>query len=139
MSLLSSVQSLASYGRFFAVSCVLTAALRVAIVSFGATPPAPVASASASAAPATSAVMPAVASGSAAPAPRGKAVRVRFSITAGPERSDVYIDGSKLGQVPFVGDSSCRAGEPVSIEVVPKTGSKLKFERTCELGTIRVE
>lgn len=139
MSLLSSVQSFASYGRFFAVSCVLTAALRVAIVSFGATPPAPAGSASASAPPALSAVIPVIASGSAPPAPRGKAVRVRFSITAGPDRSDVYVDGSKLGQVPYLGDSSCRAGEPVSIEIVPKTGNKLKFERTCELGTIRVE
>lgn len=86
-----------------------------------------------------SAEIPRIASGTAAPAPRGKPVRVRLSISAGPDRSDVYVDGSKLGQVPYLGDTSCRAGESVSIEIVPKTGNKLKFERTCELGTIRVE
>jgi hypothetical protein len=133
------VQSLASYARFFAVSCVLTAALRVAIVAFGASPPPPAASASASAVPLLSAELPRIASATAAPAPRGKAIRVRMSITAGPDRSDVYVDGSKLGQVPYLGDTSCRAGESVSIEIVPKTGNKLKFERTCELGTLRVE
>ena len=139
MSALSSVQSLASYARFFAVSCVLTAALRMAIVAFGASPPAPTASASASAVPFLSAEFPRIGSASAAPAPRGKPVRVRMSITAGPDRADVYVDGAKLGQVPFLGDTSCRAGETISIEIVPKTGNKMKLERTCELGTIRVE
>jgi hypothetical protein len=132
------VRSVSSFVRMLAVSLMLTAALRVAIVSFGASGPPP----AASSAPAGSASAQPIDSGvprAASAAPLGKAIRVRVSVSVGPDRADVYVDGSRLGQVPFVGDTSCRVGEMIDVEVAPKTGKRLKFQKPCEAGTVRFE
>jgi len=138
MTWLERVRPISSFVRFFAVGMVLTAALRVAIVSFGASGPVPVVSS----APAGPQSAQPIGSGSArlaSAAPLGKAIRVTVSVSVGPDRADVYVDGSRLGQVPYVGNTSCRVGEMIDVEVAPKTGKRLKLSKPCEPGTVVFE
>ena len=84
----------------------------------------------------------AVATVSAAPAgsvvPAGLAVRVMLSITAGPPRSDVYVNGVKVGNSPFLGEVSCKTGEGVKVEIVPARGALITQTRRCVPGTLRI-
>jgi hypothetical protein len=64
-------------------------------------------------------------------------VKVRLSVDVGPDRSEVFVDGVKRGQVPFVGDATCALGEKLVVEVVPKAGAKQRFEQPCSAGAMR--
>lgn len=72
------------------------------------------------------------------PANHGASVRLTLSISAGVNRSEVYINGSKRGNTPFLGDVSCKTGEPLKIQVMPEKGTILNFERTCRSGTMSI-
>jgi len=130
---MSALASAASIARFVAGSLLVTASLRFAWAAWsyqpgpGETTPPPRGTATGSA----STRPPVV-------GPRGASAKVRVSVDVGADRSDVFVDGVKRGQVPFVGDASCVTGETLVIEVVPKTGPRQRFERPCAPGSVRV-
>jgi hypothetical protein len=132
---MSALASAASISRLLAGSLLVTASLRFAWAAWSYEP-----------GPGEAAPAPApreTATGSAsvrtpAPGPRGASVKVRVSVDVGADRSDVLVDGTRRGQVPFVGDATCIAGETLVIEVVPKTGAKQRFERPCAPGSLRI-
>ena len=78
------------------------------------------------------------------PAPeRGNAVsgaplRLMLSVVAGPERSEVYVNGSRLGLSPYLGDYTCKAGEQLRIEVVPAHQGLITRSATCEGQTLLI-
>lgn len=132
----SALASAADLARFVAASLAVTLGLRVAWAAWNAQPtkPGPPAPASAPAASVRPSAAP-----SARPTPSaGRTLRVHVTVDAGPERSEVIIDGAPRGQVPFVGEIVCTAGAPLTIEVVPKTGAKLSFPRTCDRGILQI-
>jgi hypothetical protein len=73
------------------------------------------------------------------PAP-AELTRVMLVVSAGPARSEVYVQGSRVGSTPYVGDVSCAVGESVKIDVVPPRGMPLSFTRRCQSGaTLRLQ
>lgn len=76
------------------------------------------------------------------PAPERGALKetlhVALVVTLGPERSEVWVNGVKVGQSPYVGDWTCRLDEPLRIEVLPPRGAPLHVERPCAPGIVRV-
>lgn len=72
------------------------------------------------------------------PEAAGAARRITLAVTAGPPRSEVYVDGVRVGQTPFLGDSSCRAGAPLRVELLPPSGPPLRYERSCAGGTVEI-
>ncbi len=136
MTWLERIRPISGFFRFIAVSLALTMAVRFSIVAFRAGGPPEAPAASASGGPSASPL--ASSAGFASTAPPGKPVRTRLSISAGPDRATLFVDGSRLGQIPYVGETSCRMGEKVIVEIVPQKGEKLRFERVCSGGTIRV-
>jgi hypothetical protein len=75
------------------------------------------------------------------PAPESGApketLQVTLVVTLGPERSEVWVNGVRVGQSPYVGDWTCRRDEPLRIEVLPPRGAPLHVERACTPGTVR--
>ena len=63
---------------------------------------------------------------------------VTLGVTAGPPRSEVYVNGRRVGQTPFFGDMSCKAGLPLRVELVPPSGPPLTYERECLGGTLEI-
>lgn len=49
----------------------------------------------------------------------GASVRLLLSVDVGPERSEVFVNGRRLGLSPYLGDFTCKQGEDLKIEVVP--------------------
>ncbi|HEX7668550.1 MAG TPA: hypothetical protein VF395_03155 [Polyangiaceae bacterium] len=77
----------------------------------------------------------------AAPAPSasgGRPFRVTLGVNYGEPRSEVYVNGSLVGQTPFLGDTSCKSGQPIRIEVVPKSGLPLTYLRRCQGGSLEL-
>jgi hypothetical protein len=71
---------------------------------------------------------------------RAVVTRMMLVVSAGPARSQVYVQGSRVGGTPYVGDVSCAEGEPVKVDVVPPRGMPLSFTRRCQSGaTLRLE
>lgn len=68
----------------------------------------------------------------------GSPLRLLLSVMAGPERSEVYVNGSRLGLSPYVGDYSCKQGEPLRIEIVPSRASLITRSATCEGQTLSI-
>jgi hypothetical protein len=66
-------------------------------------------------------------------------VRIKLVVHAKSERADVRVDGAKLGRSPYFGESSCKVGENVVVEIVPVKGTITRHERSCEPGTIRID
>lgn len=71
--------------------------------------------------------------------PLGEPVRMRVVVTRGPDRAEVRINGGVLGNSPFVGETSCRVGEALVVELVPARGPAQRFDRKCEAGVLRIE
>jgi hypothetical protein len=65
-------------------------------------------------------------------------LRLMLSVVAGPERSEVYVNGSRLGLSPYLGDYTCKAGEPLRIEVVPAHQGLITRSATCEGQTLLI-
>lgn len=68
----------------------------------------------------------------------GEPIRPTLSIAAGPPRSEVFVNGVRRGNTPFLGEVSCKAGATVRIQIVPPKGAPLEVERPCKPGTLRV-
>lgn len=64
--------------------------------------------------------------------------RVTLGVNYGEPRSEVYVNGSHVGQTPFLGDTSCKSGQPIRIEVVPKSGLPLTYLRVCQGGSLEL-
>jgi hypothetical protein len=46
-------------------------------------------------------------------------LRLMLSVLVGPQRSEVFVNGARLGLSPYFGQLSCKQGENLRIEVVP--------------------
>lgn len=68
----------------------------------------------------------------------GPSLRLMLSVNAGPERSEVYVNGSLLGLSPYVGDLTCKEGEQLRVEVVPPKGALVTRSATCEGRTLLI-
>jgi len=83
--------------------------------------------------------VPAGSSAGSAPAPGGRSFRISLVVSAGPPRSEVYVNGQLVGHTPFLGDMACKAALPIRIEIVPEQGAPLTYLRECRGGTIEIE
>jgi hypothetical protein len=72
------------------------------------------------------------------PVEYGPPLRLTLSVTVGPPRSEVYVNGSRLGDSPYLGDFSCKSGERLQIEVVPEKGALITRTATCEGSLLSV-
>ena len=70
--------------------------------------------------------------------PKGAPLRLMLSVLAGPERSEVFVNGSPLGLTPYLGDLSCKQGEPLRIEVVPAHQGLISRSAICEGRTLLI-
>jgi hypothetical protein len=61
----------------------------------------------------------------------GKSLGIQLAVAYGPPRSEVYVNGRLVGNTPFVGDTSCKMGLPLRIEIVPDKGLPLTYQREC--------
>jgi hypothetical protein len=74
------------------------------------------------------------------PVKAGTSLRLPMMVMAEPDRSEVLVDGVNVGNSPFVGEVTCKAGEKIQIEMVPPKGLPRKFERMCTPGaTLRID
>jgi hypothetical protein len=65
-------------------------------------------------------------------------LRLMLSVLAGPERSEVYVNGSRVGYSPYLGDLSCKSGEKLRIEIVPQKAPLIARTATCEGTTLLI-
>lgn len=70
---------------------------------------------------------------------QGTLIRTTVVVNVDPPRSEVSIDDAKVGRTPYLGDITCRVGEPVHVLVTLDRGAKLVFDRSCAPGTIHIE
>jgi hypothetical protein len=126
--------------RFLAALLVAAVSVRFAAAGYqhafgGQRAPSPVATHGATAPSSSALVRPRAApSGETAPSP-GRPRSIQLGISAGPGRSEIYVNGRLLGNTPFVGDTSCKTGLLLRIELVPPSGPPLVYERECR-GTM---
>lgn len=74
------------------------------------------------------------------PVKAGTSLRLPIMVTAEPDRSEVLVDGVNVGNSPYVGEVTCKAGEKIEIQMVPPKGLPRKFERMCMPGaTLRID
>lgn len=71
--------------------------------------------------------------------PSGRPLRMTLGVSVGSPRSEVYVNGSLVGQTPFLGDTSCKSGQSVRIEVVPDKGPPLTYLRECLGGSVDIK
>jgi len=65
-------------------------------------------------------------------------LRLTLSVVTGPERSEVYVNGSRLGLSPYIGDYTCKQGEKLRIEVVPAREALITRSAICEGQTLSI-
>lgn len=68
----------------------------------------------------------------------GRPLRVTLGVNYGSARSEVYVNGSRVGNTPFLGDTSCKSGQTIRVEVVPPQGAPLTYVRECRGGSIEI-
>lgn len=73
-----------------------------------------------------------------ATAASGASLRLMLSVNVGPERSEVYVNGSRIGLSPYLGDYSCKQGEQLRVEIVPPKGALVTRSAACEGRTILI-
>jgi hypothetical protein len=66
----------------------------------------------------------------------GTPLRLTLSVVAGPEHSEVYVNGSRLGSSPYIGEYTCKQGEPLRIEIVPSHAGLITRSAICEGRTL---
>jgi hypothetical protein len=54
------------------------------------------------------------------------------------QRSEVYVNGEMVGNTPYAGDLTCKSGEPVKIEIVPRKGAVIERSPICRGKRIEV-
>ena len=69
----------------------------------------------------------------------GKPVRLMIAVLAGSPRSEVFLNGVRLGFSPYVGDVACKLGESLRIEIVPPAQPLIVRHGTCSGGTLRID
>jgi hypothetical protein len=69
----------------------------------------------------------------------GASIRVSLVVMAKTSRSEVLVNGATIGHSPFIGEVSCKAGEPVRVQIVPASGSPRTYTRQCSPGALRIE
>jgi hypothetical protein len=69
----------------------------------------------------------------------GRPLNVILGVDYGSPRSDVYVNGRRVGQTPFLGDTSCKSGQQLKIEIVPAKGLPLTYLRDCLGGSLQIE
>lgn len=67
-----------------------------------------------------------------------RSLRLFLSVVVGPERSEVFVNGARLGLTPYLGDYTCKEGEPLSIEVVPSVGPLITRQARCGGQTLLI-
>lgn len=68
----------------------------------------------------------------------GAALRVSLVVSGGPDRSELRVDGVKVGSTPYIGEVTCKAGDTVRLELLPPKGVPITHEKKCLPGTLRV-
>jgi hypothetical protein len=68
-------------------------------------------------------------------------LRLMLAVSAGAPRSEVYVNGSRLGLSPYLGDYTCKRGEKLKVEIVPAAASSplILREAVCDGKTLRVQ
>ncbi len=59
-------------------------------------------------------------------------------VQSGPARSEVFVNGTRLGETPFAGQWSCREGDDVRVQIVPRQGLPLVRHLRCGGSTLLV-
>jgi hypothetical protein len=142
--LLDALARAAVVSKFVAAMLIASASVRFAVAAFehtlGAGPPrgAPASGASGRPAPLVRPTTPPVPVASVHRPPPGRPRSIQLGISAGPDRMEIYVNGRLLGNTPFVGDTSCKTGLPLKIELVPHTGPPLVYERECRGSIIEI-
>lgn len=84
------------------------------------------------------------AAGSGAAAPASAAAQQKkpeirtLLVELGPARSEVIVNGRRLGETPFAGQWSCVDGDPLKIQVVPRQGVPITRSMRCGGTTLLV-
>lgn len=67
------------------------------------------------------------------------AVRARrLIVDVGEDRSDVFVDGQRLGQVPYVGQWACATGDTLALTLMPPAGVPTDYRVPCRGEDITV-
>jgi hypothetical protein len=72
------------------------------------------------------------------PVEYGVPLRLTLSVLVGPPRSEVYVNGSRIGNSPYLGDFSCKSGERLHVEVVPEKEPLITRTAICEGSMLSV-
>lgn len=64
------------------------------------------------------------------PKVRQRSIMVDF----GPARSEVFINGRRVGNTPYAGQLGCRDGDKVRVQVVPSSGVPLEKMMFCPVS-----
>jgi hypothetical protein len=134
----------AAISRFVAALLCAAASARFAYASFEHAlggPASPAAAVSASGAPREAAaplVRPKAPPSSVVAHAPGPPRSIQLGVSAGPSRSEIFVNGRLLGNTPFVGDTSCKTGMPLRIELVPPSGPPFVYERECRGSMIEI-
>lgn len=97
-----------------------------------ATTPAATSAASAPPRAATPTANAAATAPSAPPVPKGPPEVRSLLVDLGPPRSEVFVNTRRLGETPYAGQWTCRAGEILRVQIIPKRG--VPVERTLICG-----
>ncbi len=60
-------------------------------------------------------------------------------VNFGPERSEVFVNGVRVGQTPFIGEVGCRMGDLVKVDIAPPAGAPLRFMGRCNGAVLVVK
>lgn len=63
-------------------------------------------------------------------APAKREIHTLF-VDLGPPRSEVFVDGVRVGHTPYAGSWSCKAGDEVRIHVLPRRGVPIESRAAC--------
>jgi hypothetical protein len=81
---------------------------------------------------------PASAAAASAAAPTTDVIRTFLSVKHREQRSEVYVNGEMVGNTPYAGDLSCKSGDMVKVEIVPRKGAVVERSARCQNKLIEV-
>jgi hypothetical protein len=67
-----------------------------------------------------------------------RSLRLFLSVVVGPERSEVFVNGARLGLSPYLGDFTCKEGEDLNVQVVPTRGALIMRQAKCGGQTLLI-
>jgi hypothetical protein len=67
-----------------------------------------------------------------------RSLRLFLSVVVGPERSEVFVNGTRLGLSPYLGDFTCKEGEDLRVQVVPSRGALITRQAKCGGQTLLI-